>query len=186
LDINPAGFAVWRSEVRNMASRDDDHLSSGDRARTHGTASSQSRYASASSNASSTNLQHHRVQNARSNRAKTHDTHQSGSEGAAGDLLQEKLREMKAARLHDRRKSRDLSGLHDSQRGTQSSPAGPRRTGRDPDSDALSSTDRKEDRPTGKKGMGVKAMEDVRPLCLLYLDVNVTLTSCSSEGLCFT
>jgi len=116
-----------------------------------------------------------------------HDSNQVGSEAAAGDLLQEKLREMKAARLNDRRKSRDAGGApQDSLRGTQSSPAGPRRSGRDQDSDTPSSNDRKDDRSAGKTGMGVKAMEDVRLPTLLYLDMNVILTSYSSESLCFT
>lgn len=170
-----------------MASREDDRVSALERARAQGTSSAQSRYASASSNSSSTNLQHHRVQKVRGDRAKIHDAKQGGSEGAAGDLLQEKLREMKAARLNDRRNGRDAgAALQDSLRGTQSSPAGPRRSGRDQDSDTLSSNERKEERSAGKAGMGVKAMEDVRPPRLLELGMNVILTSYSSESVCFT
>lgn len=92
-----------------------------------------------------------------------HDTADQGGregQGQGGDLLQEKLREMKAARLHERRKSRDAAAYQDSQRG--SSPAGPRRGGREQEMEAPGSADRRADRANGKQKLGVKATEDVR------------------------
>ncbi|KFY13996.1 hypothetical protein V492_02925 [Pseudogymnoascus sp. VKM F-4246] len=117
-----------------------------------------------SSNASSSNLPHHRIQNIRSDRGKMHDAAEQGGregqQGQGGDLLQEKLREMKAARLQERRKSRDASAYQDAQRGSQSSPAGPRRGGREQELEAPGSADRRADRANGKQKLGVKATED--------------------------
>lgn len=94
-----------------------------------------------------------------------HDAAEQGGregQGQGGDLLQEKLREMKAARLHERRKSRDAAAYQDMQRGSQSSPAGPRR--RDQELEAPGSADRRADRANGKQKLGVKATEDVRQI----------------------
>lgn len=94
-----------------------------------------------------------------------HDTTEQGGregQGQGGDLLQEKLREMKAARLHERRKSRDAAAYQDAQRTAQSSPAGPRRGGREQELEAPGSADRRADRANGKQKLGVKATEDVR------------------------
>lgn len=102
-----------------------------------------------------------------SDRSKMHDKDQGGREGASGDLLQDKLREMKAARLNSHRMSKEINAFQDNVRGTQSSPAGSRRSRRDQDSDAPSQGDRRGDKANGKKGMGVKAIEDVRQLFLL-------------------
>jgi hypothetical protein len=114
-----------------------------------------------------------------------HDTDQGGRDGQGGDLLQEKLREMKAARLHDRRKSRDASAYQDSQRGSQSSPAGPRRGGRDQELDTPGSADRRADRASGKQKLGVKATEDVRQILSLYSVCNTNVLR-FPESFCFT
>ena len=113
------------------------------------------------SNASSSNGPQHRGQNVRSDRGKIHDADQNERDGQGGDLLQDKLREMKAARLQERRKSRDVRAYQDSQRGSQSSPMGLRRSVREQDSEP-GSADRRADRASGNNKLGVKATEDVR------------------------
>ncbi|KFY20381.1 hypothetical protein V491_03763, partial [Pseudogymnoascus sp. VKM F-3775] len=147
-----------------MDTREIDRHPTPERTRPPGSSASvQSRGTAGSSNASSSNLPHHRIQNIRSDRGKMHDTAEQGGregQGQGGDLLQEKLREMKAARLHERRKSRDAAAYQDSQRGSQSSPAGPRRGGRDQELEAPGSADRRADRANGKQKLGVKASED--------------------------
>ncbi|OBT47465.1 hypothetical protein VE00_03197 [Pseudogymnoascus sp. WSF 3629] len=147
-----------------MDTREIDRHPTPERTRPPGSSASlQSRGTAGSSNASSSNLPHHRIQNIRSDRGKMHDAAEQGgreAQGQGGDLLQEKLREMKAARLHERRKSRDAAAYQDMQRGSQSSPAGPRRGGRDQELEAPGSADRRADRANGKQKLGVKATED--------------------------
>ncbi|KFZ01563.1 hypothetical protein V500_00694 [Pseudogymnoascus sp. VKM F-4518 (FW-2643)] len=147
-----------------MDTREIDRHPTPERTRPPGSSASlQSRGTAGSSNASSSNLPHHRIQNIRSDRGKMHDTADQGGregQGQGGDLLQEKLREMKAARLHERRKSRDAAAYQDMQRGSQSSPAGPRRGGREQELEAPGSADRRADRANGKQKLGVKATED--------------------------
>ncbi|OBT51614.1 hypothetical protein VE04_08291, partial [Pseudogymnoascus sp. 24MN13] len=145
-----------------MDTREIDRHPTPERTRPPGSSASlQSRGTAGSSNTSSSNLPHHRIQNIRSERGKMHDAAEQGGregQGQGGDLLQEKLREMKAARLHERRKSRDAAAYQDMQRGSQSSPAGPRR--RDQELEAPGSADRRADRANGKQKLGVKATED--------------------------
>ncbi|OBU01851.1 hypothetical protein VE01_00117 [Pseudogymnoascus verrucosus] len=145
-----------------MDTREIDRHPTPERTRPPGSSASlQSRGTAGSSNTSSSNLPHHRIQNIRSDRGKMHDAAEQGGregQGQGGDLLQEKLREMKAARLHERRKSRDAAAYQDMQRGSQSSPAGPRR--RDQELEAPGSADRRADRANGKQKLGVKATED--------------------------
>jgi hypothetical protein len=82
-----------------------------------------------------------------------------------GSLLQERLREKKAARLSERRKSMDIDTFQD-RGGVQSSPVGFRtasRAGRDRDARRPSSSGKGAgERVVGKKGMGIKEMEEVR------------------------
>lgn len=148
-----------------MDTREIDRHPTPERTRPPGSSASvHSRGTAGSSNASSSNLPHHRIQNIRSDRGKMHDTSEQGGregQGQGGDLLQEKLREMKAARLQERRKSRDAAAYHDS-RG--SSPAGPRRGGREQEMEAPGSADKRADRANGKQKLGVKATEEVRQI----------------------
>ncbi|ELR08446.1 hypothetical protein VC83_01265 [Pseudogymnoascus destructans] len=145
-----------------MDTRGIDRHPTPERTRPPGSSTSlQSRGTAGSSNISSSNLPHHRIQNIRSDRGKMHDAAEQGGregQGQGGDLLQEKLREMKAARLHERRKSRDAAAYQDMQLGSQSSPAGPRR--REQELEAPGSADRRADRASGKQKLGVKATED--------------------------
>lgn len=110
-----------------------------------------------SSNSSSANLPQ-RLHTARSDRDRG-----KGQEGGGGSLLQEKLREMKASRLNDRRPSLDLESLHGI-RAAQSSPMthGSNRLPRDRETLRPGSSGKMAgERPAGKKGMGVKEMEEV-------------------------
>lgn len=83
----------------------------------------------------------------------------------SGSLLQERLREKKAARLSEKRNSMDLDTLQGDRGGVQSSPVGFRtasRAGRDKDVRRPSSSGKVPgERVVGKKGMGIKEMEEV-------------------------
>jgi hypothetical protein len=126
--------------------------------------SSHHRYTPESSNSSSSNLQH-RLQSVKTDRARMHIKDQSthGQDGITGSLLQERLREKKAAMLQDRRQSIEVSSLRSQRLEAQSSPiTSSSRGSRDRDLQRANSSERISDRPAGKKGMGAKEMEEVR------------------------
>lgn len=86
-------------------------------------------------------------------------------ESLGASLLQERLKEKKVARSSERRQSTDLDVLPDDS-GAKSSPQAGAigRLGRDRERRPSSSGGRP--LPLGKKGMGLKEMEEVKPLHL--------------------
>jgi hypothetical protein len=130
------------------------------RLRPESSASSQSRLTPQSSNNSSANLPN-RSQSGMRERGRLQDGPQgTRRESPGSSLLQERLKEKKVARLNERHDGVDVDGLQD-EMGPKGSPqlrAGSR-LGRGRDRRPSSSGGRS--LPPGKKGMGVKEMEDV-------------------------
>lgn len=124
------------------------------------------RFTPQSSNSSSANLPHlkHTI---RSDRDRIRDREHSGNgQGlASGSLLQERLREKKAARLSEQQKSMDVASLCDEKTGPQISSVShglPSQTAKDPDFQRPSSGNKTAgERAAGKKNMGLKEMEEV-------------------------
>jgi hypothetical protein len=122
-------------------------------------ASSRSRNTPLSSNGSSTNF-HARTQAGRIDDG-IQEALSSGRLSSSG-LLQERLREKKAAIRKERRRSIDAESLHE-EREVQSSPVRGFSAGRQSHDSRRPSSSGKgaTERPAGKKGMGVKEMEGV-------------------------
>jgi len=144
-----------------MEATEDAQVSSVGRLRPESSASSHSRLTPQSSNNSSANLQH-RSQSGMRDRGRLQDG-PSGSrrESPGSSLLQERLKEKKVTRLGERHQSADTDVLPD-EIGPKGSPqigAG-NRPGRDRDGRPGSSGGRP--LALGKKGMGLKEMEEVR------------------------
>ena len=130
------------------------------RLRPESSASSHSRLTPQSSNNSSANLQN-RSQSGVRERGRLQDGPPgTRRESPGSSLLQERLKEKKVARLSERHQGTDVDVSHD-ETGQKSSPqlgAGSR-LGRERDGRPSSSRGRP--LPLGKKGMGIKEMEDV-------------------------
>lgn len=127
--------------------------------------SSQSRITPQSSNGSATNLQN-RANSGLRGRERIHERGQNDRRESPGAiLLQERLKEKKAAMLNEHRRSTDVDVLGEE----KSSHGTPRhvstsRFGKDRDVTPSSNGDRL----MGKKGMGVKEMEEVNTLNFSY------------------
>lgn len=148
------------------------------RFRPESSASSHSRLTPQSSNNSSANLPN-RSQSGMRERGRLQD----GSPGLrrespGSSLLQERLKEKKVARLSERHDGAAVDGSHDEvgQKGSPQLRAGSF-LGRDRDGRPSSSGGRS--LPLGKKGMGIKEMEDVSVQPLAYLSCSTDFSSVS-------
>lgn len=143
-----------------MEANEDVQVSAVGRLRPESSASSHSRFTPQSSNNSSANIQH-RSQRGMRDRGRLQDGPPGiRRESPGSSLLQERLKEKKVARLSERHHSAVVDVLPDEARPKGSPQIGSgNRPGRDRDGRPGSSGGRP--LALGKKGMGLKEMEDV-------------------------
>jgi hypothetical protein len=151
------------------AIEDVQNLNTGRVYRPESSASSHSRFTPQSSNNSSANLQHRR-QSGMADRERVQGMAQSSRRESPGaSLLQERLKEKKVARLSERRQSTNADVVSDDGMAKTPHTGAESRSGRDRDGRPSSSGGRP--LPAGKKGMGLKEMEEVRSHLLHMINI---------------